>query len=164
MENILEILGADMNNSLNYPEKLNCCGGPLILNLPDSALTKTGQKLQAVQEHSFDGLVDLCPWGHRLFDSRQNNAADTVGVKLDMPVFYLTQLLGLSMGFEPTELGMQLNLSPINKIKSLGLFPEPEVASQDSDNQTAQNTSSEGDDTSTSETTTTQPPEMGGDQ
>jgi heterodisulfide reductase subunit B len=123
MENILEAIGA---TSKDYPEKLNCCGGPLILNLPDSALTKTGQKLQAIQAQKFDGLVDTCPWGHRLFDARQKNAADTVGEKLDVPVFYLTQLVGLALDIPPEELGLNLNLSPIDKIESLGLFPKPE--------------------------------------
>jgi len=123
MENILKILDVNIDKSLTYPEKLNCCGGPLILNLPDSALTKTGQKLQAVQERHFEGLVDLCPWGHRLFDGRQKNAADTVGVKLDVPVFYLTQLIGLAFDMDPKELGLHLNLSPISKIQSLNLFP-----------------------------------------
>lgn len=134
MENILQALGANMEQSYNYPEKLNCCGGPLILNLPDSALTKTGQKLQAIQERDFVGLVDLCPWGHRLFDSRQKNAADTVGVKLDVPVFYLTQLLGLSFGKDPNELGLQLNLSPINKIEGLEIFPESDESDESNEN------------------------------
>jgi len=122
MEKILIALGAV---SKDYPEKLNCCGGPLILNLPDSALTKTGQKLKAVQDRGFSGLVDMCPWGHRLFDSRQKNAADTVGEKLEVPVFYLTQLVGLAMDIPPDELGLNLNLSPIDKIESLNLYPKP---------------------------------------
>ncbi len=122
MENILKVLGVNVNRSLTYPEKLNCCGGPLILNLPDSALTKTGQKLQAIQEQKFSGLVDTCPWGHRLFDSRQKNAADTVGAKLEVPVFYLTQLLGLAFDIDPTELGLHLNLSAIDKIEGLAIF------------------------------------------
>ena len=129
MENILEAIGA---TSKDYPEKLNCCGGPLILNLPDSALTKTGQKLQAVQAQKFEGLVDTCPWGHRLFDARQKNAADTVGEKLDVPVFYLTQLVGLAFDIPPEDLGLNLNLSPIDKIESLGLFPNPEEKSIES--------------------------------
>jgi heterodisulfide reductase subunit B len=119
MDEILKVIGA---STKDYPEKLNCCGGPLLLNLPDSALTKTGQKLQAVQNHGFNALVDTCPWGHRLFDSRQKNAADTIGEKLDMPVFYLTQLIGLALGKEPDTLGLNLNLSPINKIESLGIY------------------------------------------
>ena len=118
LENLLKLLGA---SSRTYPERLNCCGGPLILNLPDSALTKTGQKLKAVQDRGFAGLVDVCPWGHRLLDTRQKNAADTIGEKLDVPVFYLTQLIGLALGIKPEELGLNLNLSPINRIEALNL-------------------------------------------
>ncbi len=121
LEGLLKAIGA---KSKDYPERLNCCGGPLILNLQDSALTKTGQKLKAIQDHGFAGLVDVCPWGHRLFDARQKNAADTVGEKLDLPVFYITQLIGLAFGFKPEELGLNLNLSPINKIPELNLFIE----------------------------------------
>jgi heterodisulfide reductase subunit B len=142
MENILEVLGVNVDQSLNYPEKLNCCGGPLILNLTDSALTKTGQKLQAVMEHGFSGLVDTCPWGHRLFDSRQKNAADTVGVKLEIPVLYLTQIIGLAFGLSPNDLGLNLNLSPIDKIDSLKIYLDsdnkPEVNSSTPDNPAAQ--------------------------
>jgi heterodisulfide reductase subunit B len=113
MENILEAIGA---KTLDYPEKLDCCGGLLTANLPESALTKTGQKLQSVQEKGFDGFVDTCPWCHRQYDAKQIKAGETVAVKLDVPVFYLTQLLGLSFGISKNKLGLDLNLSPVNKI------------------------------------------------
>jgi heterodisulfide reductase subunit B len=160
MENILRVLDVNIDQSLNYPEKLNCCGGPLIINLPDSALTKTGQKLQAVQEHKFEGLVDLCPWGHRLFDGRQKNAADTVGAKLDVPVFYLTQLLGLAFDMDPKDLGLHLNLSPISKIESLNLFPGSEE-NIDTSSDTPQASASETPATEAPEPTTT---DTGGEQ
>ena len=43
-------------------------------------------------------MVDVCPWCHKMFDSRQTKAGETVAAKLDVPVLYLTQLLGLAMG------------------------------------------------------------------
>jgi len=57
METILTALGAECSF---YPEKLDCCGAPIDANLPESALTKTGQKLQAIQDHGFDAIVDVC--------------------------------------------------------------------------------------------------------
>jgi heterodisulfide reductase subunit B len=129
LENLLELIGLQ---SKDYPEKLNCCGGPLILNLPDSALTKAGQKLKAVSDNGFAGLVDMCPWGHRLFDARQKNAADTVGEKLDVPVFYLTQLIGLGLGMSPEDLGLHLNLSPIDKVEGLVIFGDSKMDDKDS--------------------------------
>ncbi len=113
MEKILETLGA---KPLDYPEKLDCCGGLLTANLPESALTKTGQKLQRVQEQGFDAFVDTCPWCHRQYDAKQTKAGETVAAKLEVPVFYLTQLLGLSFGISKDKLGINLNLSPVGKI------------------------------------------------
>ena len=114
MEIILEVLGAE---SLDYPEKLDCCGAMLSANLPESALTQTGQKLQKVQEQGFDVFVDVCPWCHRMFDSKQVKAGETVAAKLEMPVVYLTQLLGLALGVKKEKLGLELNLSPVDKLK-----------------------------------------------
>jgi len=114
MEIILKVLGAE---TLDYPEKLDCCGAMLSANLPESALTKTGQKLQKVQEQGFDVFVDVCPWCHRMFDSKQVKAGETVAAKLEMPVVYLTQLLGLALGVKKEKLGLELNLSPVDKLK-----------------------------------------------
>ena len=113
METILKTIGA---KPLDYPEKLDCCGGLLTANLPDSALTKTGQKLQKVQEQGFDAFVDVCPWCHRQYDSKQVKAGETVATKLEVPVLYLTQLLGLSFGVSKDKLGLDLNLSPVDKL------------------------------------------------
>lgn len=113
MEAILEALGATCDF---YPEKLDCCGAPIDANLPESALTKTGQKLQAVQDHGFSGFVDVCPWCHKMFDVRQTKAGETVAAKLDVPVLYLTQLAGLAFGLKNEKLGLQFNKSPVDKL------------------------------------------------
>lgn len=113
MEKILEAIGA---KPLDYPEKLDCCGGLLNANLPESALTKTGQKLQKVQEYGFDAFIDSCPWCHRQYDSKQVKAGETVAAKLEIPVFYLSQLVGLAFGVSKEKLGLDLNLSPIDKV------------------------------------------------
>lgn len=113
IEEILKALGA---KPVYYPEKLDCCGGLLTANLPESALTKTGQKLQRVQEQGFDCLVDTCPWCHRQYDSKQAKAGETVAAKLEVPVFYLTQLIGLAFGIKKEKLGLEFNLSPVDKL------------------------------------------------
>jgi len=113
METIIKALGA---KTAYYPEKLDCCGSPIDVNLPESALTKTGQKLQAIQDQEFDAMVDVCPWCHKMFDSRQTKAGETVAAKLDVPVVYLTQLVGKAFGLKDEKLGLQLNKSPIDKL------------------------------------------------
>lgn len=113
MEKILSAIGVKPEY---YPEKLDCCGGLLTANLPESALTKTGQKLQRVQEQKFDAFIDTCPWCHRQYDSKQTKAGETVAAKLDVPVLYLTQMIGLSFGISKEKLGLDLNLSSVDRI------------------------------------------------
>ena len=114
METILKAIGAE---TLDYAEKLDCCGGLLNANLPESALTKTGQKLQSVKENGFDVFVDACPWCHRQFDAKQEQAGKTIAKTLDVPVLYLTQLLGVALGIKKEKLGFNLNQSPVDALK-----------------------------------------------
>ena len=109
MENILEALGLKTSN---YPERLNCCGAPIYITHQESALTKTGQKLTAVQNRKFDALSVSCPWGYRMFDTFQESAAGVVGEKLQVPIYTLGQLIGLALNINQEKLGIHLNKSP----------------------------------------------------
>jgi len=113
IDELIEWLGA---KSVDYPEKLDCCGAMLLLSHPNAALTFGGLKMKAVQECRVDGLVDACPSCHMMFDMRQKSAGATVGAKLSIPVLYYTQLLGVAMGIENEKLGLDLNRSPIDEL------------------------------------------------
>ena len=113
MDDLIELLGA---TSVDYPEKLDCCGALLLWSHRDAALTFTGLKIMALQEHGFDGLVVSCPACHLMFDARQKVAGVTVGSKLNLPVLYYSQLLGTAMGIEEEKLGLHLNRSPVDKL------------------------------------------------
>ena len=113
MEEVIKAIGGE---TWNYSEKLNCCGAPLMVTHKEASLTKTGEKLKAIKDRGFDAVAIVCPYGGRMMDAKQDKAASTIGEKLGVPVFYLTQLIGLAMGKKPEELGLHLNLSPVDKL------------------------------------------------
>lgn len=113
LDELIELMGAE---SVDYPEKLDCCGDLLLLSHPDTAFTFTGLKLKALQERGVDGLVTSCPSCQMMYDMRQKSAGATVGVKLNLPVVYYTQLLGVAMGIEEEKLGLHLNRSPVDEL------------------------------------------------
>lgn len=120
MDELVEWLGAE---SIAYPEKLDCCGYMLLLSHPNAALTFTGLKLKAVQDWGADALVVACPSCQMMFDMRQKSAGATTGVKLNLPVLYYTQLLGLGMNISTERLGLNLNRSPIDGLlQKVGLM------------------------------------------
>lgn len=108
LDALVKALGAEV---LDYSEKLDCCGAALLYSHEDAALSLAGSKLKAVQGYGVDGFVDTCPYCHIMYDSKQKDAAATVGGKLSVPVVYYTQLLGLALGIEQEKLGIQLNPS-----------------------------------------------------
>jgi len=109
LDELIEALGAE---AVDYAEKLDCCGAALMRSHPDSALSLAGSKLKALQGLNVTGLVVSCPECQLMFDAKQKEAGATVGVKLNVPVVYYTQLLGLAMGMGEKKLGLHLNQSP----------------------------------------------------
>jgi len=108
LDALVEALGAE---TLDYSEKLDCCGAALLHSHKDAALSLAGSKLKAVQSYGVDGFVDSCPYCHMMYDAKQEEAATTVGGKLSLSVLYYTQLLGLALGVDQEKLGLHLNQS-----------------------------------------------------
>lgn len=108
LDALVEAVGAE---TLDYSEKLDCCGAALLYSHGDAALSLAGSKLKAVQGYGVDGFVDTCPYCHIMYDTRQKEAATTVGGKLSLSVLYYTQLLGLALEIEQEKLGLHLNQS-----------------------------------------------------
>jgi heterodisulfide reductase subunit B len=115
LDELIESLGAE---SVDYSEKLDCCGSHLSLSHPDSALSLGGTKLKAVKALGVSGLVVSCPECGLMFDSKQKDAESAVAAKLGVPVVYFTQLLGLAMNLDRQRLGLHLNLSPVDELLS----------------------------------------------
>jgi heterodisulfide reductase subunit B len=112
LDELINALGAE---TVDYAEKLDCCGSALMHSHPDSALSLTGSKLKSVQNLGVDGLVVSCPDCQLMFDVKQKDAGTTVGAKLNVPVVYYTQLLGLALNIDEKKLGLNLNQSPADR-------------------------------------------------
>ncbi len=113
LEKYVELLGA---KSPYYPERMDCC---MILfgNVkPKEADKIRGEKLLAISRRGFDGLVTICPLCQHSYETRQKRISKMLKQEVSVPVIYYTQLLGLALGFEPEELGLNLNQSRVEKI------------------------------------------------
>ena len=100
-----------------YPEKLDCCGASLIMTDYEAAFKLTGAKLKSIKRRGFDGLVTNCPFCFKMYDSRQEAVGKVVHEeRFDVPVFYITQLIGLALGLSFEELGLKFNASPCGLI------------------------------------------------
>ncbi len=107
-DEVVETIGCQ---SIDYREKLMCCGagGSLRTGFKDNSLQYTIEKLRQIRKVGVDCIVVCCPFCHLQFDLGQIEVSkflDDGEEEFRIPVIFITQLLGLAMGYEPEDLGM----------------------------------------------------------
>lgn len=106
LELILDAVGA---TNIQYRRKKDCCGGPVLLSNESVALTVAQEKLKYVKEAGADCMNLVCPFCSLMFDANQKGIEAKFGSELNIPVLYLPQILGMAMGLDRKELGLNLN-------------------------------------------------------
>ncbi|MHA1821127.1 MAG: CoB--CoM heterodisulfide reductase subunit B [Promethearchaeota archaeon] len=108
-DELVEAIGCE---SVEYKDKQMCCGagGGLRSAVKEASLDFTRHKLEMIREAGADCIVLACPFCHLQFDLGQmevnNIFREQIGEPFEIPVFYYTQLLGLSMGLTPDQCGL----------------------------------------------------------
>jgi succinate dehydrogenase / fumarate reductase, cytochrome b subunit len=101
---VIEALGGTV---IEYAGSHKCCGFPIITMNKEASLRQAGRHLGDAVDAAADCLVTPCPLCHLNLDLQQPLAEGVVGRDLDMPVLHLPQLVGLALGLQPKELGLQ---------------------------------------------------------
>jgi len=119
MDELVEAMGG---TALDWPHKVECCGGGLSMSRTDLVLKLTDSILDMAKQSGADAVVVACPMCQVNLDLRQLDIEKKMGRRHDMPILYITQLLGLCMGIAPDQLGLgKLMISPdriVNAIAS----------------------------------------------
>ena len=94
---LVEITGAV---SVDWPQKLECCGAPLTGINDDISINLTKKKVLDAKKSGANYLCTACPFCHLQFDFLQKRMVENNGNSEHLaPVLY-PQLLGLCMGFQ----------------------------------------------------------------
>jgi succinate dehydrogenase / fumarate reductase cytochrome b subunit len=103
LHQLIDALGGTV---VDYAGQYKCCGFPIITMNKEASLKQAGRHLGDALDAEADCLVTPCPLCHLNLDLQQPLAATAVGRPLGMPVLHLPQLVGLALGLDPKELGM----------------------------------------------------------
>jgi succinate dehydrogenase / fumarate reductase cytochrome b subunit len=101
LENIIAACGGE---AVDYPAKLKCCGFPIIQAREDVALGELVQPIEQAIERGADAMVTPCPLCHLSLDAWQQKLEAKTGRAFRMPIFHLSQLVGVAAGLEEAEL------------------------------------------------------------
>lgn len=105
-DQLLEITGA---KSIEWPLKLECCGAPLLGVNDDLSMDLTEKKLAAGIQSGADYLCTACPWCQLQFDSVQKIINIKRGSNHLLPSIVFPQILGIAMGINEKDLGVDMN-------------------------------------------------------
>jgi succinate dehydrogenase / fumarate reductase cytochrome b subunit len=100
---LIEALGGTV---IDYAGAYKCCGFPIITMNKEASLKQAGRHMGDAIDAYADCVVTPCPLCHLNLDLQQPLAAKYAGRSLGMPVLHLPQLVGLALGLDPKELGL----------------------------------------------------------
>jgi heterodisulfide reductase subunit B len=116
---MISITGA---HPVDYMSKRSCCGGAILAVNEKTAMKMASEKLDELVQTGADGIVLICPFCSIMYDSNQKKIEGEFKKNYGIPVLYLPQVLGLAMGIEPHELGLNLNVVKTKGIlKKIGI-------------------------------------------
>jgi heterodisulfide reductase subunit B len=106
VEEFVAAMGARV---VDYQTKMQCCGGALDrAGEREGSLAFARRKLQDLQNNEVDAMVVVCPSCFQQFDLNQA-ALQRAKEDINVPVFYLSELIALGMGHEPEEIGLDMH-------------------------------------------------------
>ncbi len=112
-DEIVSWLGAE---PVDYALKMLCCGVGIKMVDPEANLLLLREKLANLKETEANCIVTPCPFCFIQFDKGQREVSRKFGESYNFPVFYITELLGLALGFSPEEVGLHLHATPVKEV------------------------------------------------
>jgi len=113
MDKVIEAIGG---KNVDYMYKTRCCGASLGLTEGEVMMEMTKDLLLEARNVSADCVAVPCPLCHLNMDAKQKTIESALDLKIDMPVVFFTQLMGLAFGISPKELGLNKNCVSTDKL------------------------------------------------
>lgn len=119
MDCLLDGLGAQVKR---WSYKTDCCGGNLMMTRVDIVKRLSGNLFAEALEAGADCIVTDCPLCQANLDTREKEIAGESGRDYDLPVFYISELIGLALGVDGTSWWKRHIVDPTGLLKKRGLM------------------------------------------
>jgi len=117
MDRIVAALGVE---SLDWPYKVECCGGGFTMSRPDIVTKLVHDILEHARFAGANAIVVSCPMCHANLDMRQSAVNAAYGTDYKLPVYYLSQLVAISLGASSKEVGVGKHFVEAHSLVSKG--------------------------------------------
>jgi len=103
MDAVLRASGVEV---VPWSHSIECCGAGFSMSLTDAVLDLSRDILAQAQAAGAQAIVTGCPMCHSNLDMRQQKINSRGLGSFDMPIMYLSELIGLAAGLTPESLGL----------------------------------------------------------
>ncbi|MBZ0157447.1 MAG: CoB--CoM heterodisulfide reductase iron-sulfur subunit B family protein [Alphaproteobacteria bacterium] len=116
METICKALGAQ---PLDWGYKTDCCGAAASVNDTDTSLFLMSKILKDAVARGANCFVTTCPMCQFNMDAYQDQVGEKYGIPERLPVYFITELIGVSLGLSPQEMQIDRHF-----VDAMGLLKE----------------------------------------
>jgi heterodisulfide reductase subunit B len=99
---------------IDWAFKAECCGAGLSVSRTSSVGRLSGQIMKDAVDRGAEAIIVACPMCHSNLDMRRASINSYLGLKINTPVLYITQAIGLAMGLDRKVLGLQRHFVAVN--------------------------------------------------
>jgi heterodisulfide reductase subunit B len=92
---------------IDWAFKTECCGAGLSVSRTSSVGRLSGKIIRDAVDRGAEAMIVACPMCHSNLDMRRGAINSFLGEKIEIPVLYATQVLGLALGLDRKALGLQ---------------------------------------------------------
>jgi len=118
MDNLVKLAGG---NVIDWAFKTECCGAGLSISRTDTVARLSGKIIKDAVDREAEVMVVACPMCHSNLDMRRPQINKYLNENIDMPVLYISQVLGLAIGIDAKTLGLNRHMTAVNlKEKPIG--------------------------------------------
>ena len=113
LEDVVEALGGRV---VEYSGMKKCCGYPIVGDNERASNAMVANHTLEAKEKGAEVMVTPCPLCHMNLDGTQPQAGEQRGTRIGMPIFHLPQLVGLALGMDPSELGVDRHTVSVGEL------------------------------------------------
>lgn len=107
LDRLVASLGAE---AVPFPLKNRCCGGSLVISDESLVLGLIRKLLENTAENGAECIVTPCPMCQINLDAYQSRVNSRFKTNFNIPILFVTQLIGLALGIESRSLGLDRNI------------------------------------------------------
>lgn len=108
-----KLVAAVGGTSVAWNSKTECCGAGLTLPKTSVVVNLGGRVVADAAKSQAEAIVVACPMCHSNLDVRRSAINIAIGQQVDIPVLFITQVIGLALGLAPEQLGIKRHFVPV---------------------------------------------------